>query len=213
MEPSQSVVTTSYPVTFETVRPPRFDRIQVLVRILVLAAIGIVHQTAGSLFIGLYVLLPVVVAISVSQKGGVRFLTEDRRWLVPALAWVGEVYAFFMFVTDRFPLPSSPRSVDLTVHERGTPSTGSALMRLVMSLPHALVLAILGIASGVIGFVAAVLILFTEKYPESLHTFQRDVLAWMMRLLAYHASLVDAYPPFTFGAGAGAKTSDHGWPA
>jgi hypothetical protein len=70
----------------------------------------------------------------------------------------------------------------------------------VTSVPHAVVLAVLGIASGLVGFVAAIMVLVTERYPEGLQAFQRDVLAWMARLLGYHASLVETYPPFSMEA-------------
>ena len=44
-------------------------------------------------------------------------------------------------------------------------------------------------------------ILVRETYPAALYDFQRGVLRWQARLLAYHASLVDEYPPLAFYTG------------
>jgi Domain of unknown function (DUF4389) len=200
MEPQHQGVSNSYPVTLEVRGPGHFDRVQVLLRFLVLAGIGLLHQTVCGLFGALYVLLPILAAILISQKNGPRFLSEDGRWLTRVLDWVLAVYAYLLFVTDRFPLPSSARTVRLVVHPGGAPTAGGALARLVTSVPHAAVLAVLGIASALVGFVAAIMILVTERYPEGLHAFQRDVLAWMARFLGYHASLVETYPPFSMEA-------------
>jgi hypothetical protein len=78
---------------------------------------------------------------------------------------------------------------------------GSALLRIVLAIPSALVLAVIGIAGWVVWVVAAISILINEQYPESLWNFQCGVVRWEARLLAYLASLVDPYPPFAFDTG------------
>ena len=40
------------------------------------------------------------------------------------------------------------------------------------------------------------MILIRKDYPDRLYSFQPGSLRWGARLLAYHASLVDEYPPF-----------------
>ncbi len=64
-----------------------------------------------------------------------------------------------------------------------------------------LVLGLLGIVSAVIWLIAAVMVLIQENYPDGLYNFQRGVLRWEARLLGYHASLVDQYPPFALDTG------------
>jgi len=64
-----------------------------------------------------------------------------------------------------------------------------------------LVLGLLGIVSGIVWIIAAVMVLIQESYPDGLYNFQRGVLRWEARLLGYHASLVHEYPPFALDTG------------
>lgn len=190
-----------YPVTLTAPRPERFDRVQVLVRLLVLVALGMLHRTGSGLLGLVYFVLPVAAAIQISQKGGLRFLESDRRWITSVIQWVVALYGYLMFVTDRFPLESRHLPLHVSAVPSGSPGAGRALLRIVTSIPHALVLGLLGIGAALVGFVIAVVVLLTERCPPALHAFQRDVLGWLARLLAYHASLIDEYPPFALTSG------------
>ena len=186
----------AYPVTLEVEAPERFERVQLLLRVLVYIAAGALHSSLG---VSLYLLLPVVAAVLISQRGGAYF-EHDGRWLIPALDWVIGLYAYMLFVTDRFPLESGKRATRLTLHTSGTPNVGSALSRLVTSLPHAFVLSLIGMVGVLVALVATLSILATEQVPQALQDFQRGYVAWIARVFAYHASLVDAYPPFAMHA-------------
>lgn len=192
----------SYPVLLETSAPARFARMQLLLRILLLAGIGILHQTLFGIFGALYLVLPVVAVIAISRNGGAGYGRSDARVLIGVLEWVVGFYAYLLFVTDRFPLRAEDRAVRLSIEVTGAPRVGGALARLLTTLPHAVVLGVLGIAAAVGAFVGALMVLVTESCPEGLRTFQRDIVAWIARVLAYHASLVEAYPPFSL-------TTDH----
>jgi hypothetical protein len=74
---------------------------------------------------------------------------------------------------------------------------GSALLRILYAIPSLIVLALLGIAGAIVWVVSLVLILVSETYPESFWRFLHGLVGWEARLLAYLASLVDAYPPFS----------------
>ena len=63
-------------------------------------------------------------------------------------------------------------------------------------------LALLMFVSAIVWVVAAIWILIYETYPESLFGFQRGVVRWTARLLAYLASMVESYPPFSLDTGA-----------
>lgn len=189
-----------------------FDREQVALRLLVLIALGLLQRSVGGVLGLLYLFLPFVAAILISGKGSGPFLEHETRWLRRLLEWVVALYGYLMFVTDRFPLESSRLQLRLEVHPSGTPTIGSALLRLLTSLPHILVLALVSVVSCLVALVLAVVVLFTERCPPGLHRFQREVLGWLARLLAYHASLVESYPPFSLRE-AGPPPTTAGGPA
>jgi hypothetical protein len=194
-------MTSSYPVTLESRFSPRYDRIQVLYRVLWLAAIGLLHQTLGSLFVVLYLILPGAAAIAVTRNREAGFGEHDRDALVAVIDWAVSFYAYLLFVSDRFPSPTGNNATRLVVRPSGAPRVGSALARLLTTLPHAIVLGILGFCAGLVAFAMAVAVLVSEACPEGLRAFQRDVVAWIGRVLAYHASLVETYPPFSLSGG------------
>lgn len=194
-----------YPVFFAVARAGRHDRAALLWRVLLLVVLSIAGISMGAVFALLYLALPVVAAMALQRRGPARFLAEDAPRLSRALRWVMGAYAYLMLLTDR--LPGEDDDVHFAVEPeawstaaRG-PTVAEALLRLVYSLPSALVLAVLAVAAWFLWLVAALMILITEDYPEPLFGFQCGVLRWQARLLAYHASLVEPYPPFTFDPG------------
>ena len=112
------------------------------------------------------------------------------------LRWLIAIYAYLAFVVDGFPREKPEEIVHFEVKTEGTPTVGSALLRLIYSIPSAFVLFIIGIVSAVVWIIAAVMILIQERYSEGLYNFQCGVVRWETRLLGYHGSLVDRYPPF-----------------
>jgi hypothetical protein len=193
---------TAYPVTFDVSRPEKFERPHVFVRILVVAILSILAGAIGWILGLVYLVFPVLAAVFVSQKGPEKYLEEDGPRMTGWLRWVLALYAYLGILTDRFPTEKPEEIVRFEVRAGGTPTVGSALLRLVYSIPSAFVLGILGIVSGIVLLIAAVMVLIQENYPEGLYDFQRGVLRWEARLLGYHASLVDQYPPFALDTGA-----------
>jgi hypothetical protein len=85
----------------------------------------------------------------------------------------------------------------------GRPTVSSALLRLLTSIPSGLVLGILWFVSAILWFVALVFVVLGAAIPRPILGYQRGVLRWQARLVAYHASLVEEYPPFTLDTGDG----------
>ncbi|MEO7731500.1 MAG: DUF4389 domain-containing protein [Kofleriaceae bacterium] len=191
-----------FPVHLEVTSPARFDRIQLLLRIALGATLAWVGITAGWLASLLYCALPVIVALAVSSLGGERFARELAPKLWRVLRWVIQLSAYMMLVIDRFPTGEDD-AVHIDLRFTGHPTIGSALARLAMSIPSALVLVFLAVPSGLLWLIGAGLILLGGPMPAAILAFQRGVLRWQVRLLAYHASLVEDYPPFAF-------ETDHG---
>jgi len=186
-----------YPVQLDVTSPLRFDRVQLALRVVVSIALGCLGVTAGWLSWLLFLALPVFAAIGVSTRGSRAYLDElgPRLWRV--LYWLLAFSAYMLLLTDRFPT-GEPTGVRVEIRIDGQPTPGSALLRLITSIPSGFVLGLLGIVSWVLVIAGAVMILIECRVPSSILGFQRGILRWQARLLAYHASLVEEYPPFSF---------------
>lgn len=189
-----------YPVHLEVQSPANYQREQLFLRFLICISLGVVQRSVGGLFGVLYILLPTLAAILISQRSGRGYLERDAGWLGEVLDWVVSFYAYMLFVTDRFPLERASRPTHLHMalaHDpEHSPTLSEALLRLLTSLPHAFVLMLLGLVAGAVALISALCVLFSLRVPESLRSFQRDFVGWLGRVLAYHSSLVDVYPPF-----------------
>jgi hypothetical protein len=181
----------SDPVTFDVERPPVFRRVHVVLRLALLVVISWIGHPFGILWLG----LPVVAAILIAQKGGRRYLDEDGPKLTGVLGWIVAVLAYLALLTDRLP-GGGEKTVRFELERSGSPTVGSALLRILYALPSMIVLAILGLVGAIVWVIAVVLILINERYPESFWRFLRALVRWQAWLLAYLASLVDRYPPF-----------------
>jgi Domain of unknown function (DUF4389) len=183
-------------VTFDVERPPAFQRAHVFLRVALLVVIGWIGHPIGLLWLG----LPVVAAIPVSQKGGQRYLDEDGQMVTRALNWILDLVAYLALLTDKLP-GRREHPVRFQVERSGSPTVGSALLRIVYAIPSLIVLAILTFVGAIVWVIAVVLVLVREKYPESLWRFLLGLVRWEACLLAYLASLVGHYPPFTLETG------------
>src|SRR5690606_26967384 len=83
------------------------------------------------------------------------------------------------------------------LHPTGQPTIGSALLRLLTSIPSAFVWCLLGIVSWLLCLFSYLTVLFAAKVPDSIVALQTGYLRWAARLFAYHASFVEEYPPFS----------------
>jgi hypothetical protein len=193
---------TEYPVAVEVTAPGHFERIQLLLRIALAVALAWIGVTAGWLASALYAALPVVAAIAISSRGSAHFKEEVAPPLWRVLRWLLAFSGYMALLVDRFPTDDDA-GVRIAVRVEGTPTEGSALARLLLSLPSALVLAVLACIATVLWVVAAVLVLVGRAMPPWIAAYQRGVLRWTAHLVAYHASLVDTYPPFAFDTGDG----------
>jgi hypothetical protein len=89
----------------------------------------------------------------------------------------------------------------LSVNYQESYSRGELLLRSFLGffyimLPHAFLLALFGIWSGIISFISFWVILFTGRYPESFFEFNAGMKRWSLRVNARMWNLCDGYPSF-----------------
>jgi hypothetical protein len=179
------------PVTFDLERPPVFQRAHVFLRVGLLIVVGWLGHPLGLLWLG----LPLIAAILVSQKGGQRYLDEDGATTTRVLGWIVAVIAYLALLTDGLP-DRSDSPVRFEVERSGSPTVASALLRILYAIPSLIVFAVLSFIGAIVWVIAAVLVLVNERYPEGIWKFLLGIVRWEACLLAYLASLVDRYPPF-----------------
>ncbi|MFQ5879952.1 MAG: DUF4389 domain-containing protein [Dehalococcoidia bacterium] len=187
----------AYPVTFDIAPPEKFQRPHIVIRILLLFISSFIGNILSYVLFLPYLLFPIASAIFISQKGADRFMQEDAPRIAGWLRWLMCLYAYLFLITDQVVFAQDSQQIlRFEVQPRGSPTTGAALLRLVYSIPSALVLGLIGIVVPVLWLVAAVFVLIRESYPQGIYGFFRGYLRWQARLMGYHASLVDQYPPF-----------------
>ena len=182
---------SAHPVQIHVARAERVPRIEVAVRVVLVIALGLLAWS--SIYWLLYLALPAIVALDLLQKGRDAFITRDAPRVVRGLKWLAGAEAFLCFLTNELP-SSTGGATDLHVSLSATPTASGALLRLLLSLPALLLVAILSAVSSLVWILAALFALVTERIPRLFGDFFVVVLRVKYRLLAYHLSLVDRYP-------------------
>jgi hypothetical protein len=181
----------AHPVHVQIERTARPRRVHLVLRLVLLIGLGALGASRFSWVV--YLALPALAAIVILQKGGEGYRTEVAPRAVPALRWLAGAYAYLWLLTDSFPT-TRPGPVDVRIDATATPTASSALLRLLTSIPALILVALLSVVGGLCWLVGAVSILVAEKLPAFIADFLALVLRVQIRFLAYHLSLVDAYP-------------------
>ncbi len=94
--------------------------------------------------------------------------------------------------------PGAPDEILVAFAEPAEQRRLTVLVRIILAIPHLVVLYILSIASEVVALVCWFAALFTGRLPGGLADFQVGYLRWLTRFSAYLFLLTDVYPPFEF---------------
>ncbi len=110
------------------------------------------------------------------------------------------VMAFILLLRDDYPALEEEQSVRVELRYPDASrdlSRGMPLVKWFLAIPHFVILAFLAAAVVVLTVVAWFAILFTGRYPASIHAFAVGVTRWGLRVNAYAFLLItDEYPPF-----------------
>jgi len=133
-------------------------------------------------------------------QGLANFQAMYVRYYARALVYAGflrEEYPQFAFaMTPDDPGDDSRVRVDFRPELENRNRVTTAF-RLILAIPHLLVLALLGIAMFFVVLIAVFAVLFTGQWPGALREFALGVGRWSIRVTAYLTLLTDEYPPFS----------------
>jgi hypothetical protein len=213
---------TPYPIRVDASLDPSVSRWLWLVKWLLL----IPHFIALA-FLWLAFLVVSVIAFFAILIAG-RYPRALFEFNVGVLRWTWRVhyYGYGALGTDRYPpftlaeVPDYPAHLDIPRPERL--SRGLVLVKWwLLAIPHYLVLSVfvgggvwLGTRNGtdsgwsaggglvdLLVLIAAIVLLFTGRYPKPLYDFVLGMDRWALRVAAYAALMTDRYPPFRLDQG------------
>lgn len=122
-------------------------------------------------------------------------------WKIGAfyLRWRVRAASYTALLRDEYPPFGDgpyPATLELPSAE-GERNRLSVAFRIILVIPHLMLLVLLGVAWGLTSILAWFVILFTGRFPAGLYRFGVGVLQWNIRVEAYVLLLHDEYPPFT----------------
>jgi len=106
-------------------------------------------------------------------------------------------YSAYPSPERELPFQTGPPPILVAVADRAPQRRVTVLFRLILLIPHFIVLFFLAIAAEVVAFIGWWGALFLGRLPEFAHTFLSGVLRWYVRVYAYGLLLTDVYPRFT----------------
>ncbi len=199
----------TYPVHYRIEPPNTLSPVELLIRLVAFCVLGLVGVSFGGLFGLAFIALPLLAAVRTSGGGSESYAAIDGPRIVGVLRWFAAVSAWFGLVSDRLPSRTPEETVSIEVEGVTNPTPGSAMWRIVTGIPSALVLFVLGAIGGFVWIWAALSILITRRIGRRSFHYLAGLQRWSIRLLAYQASLVDEYPPFSFADDASHDARTH----
>ena len=161
--------------------------------VIILYALGI--AAALVVYIGFW-------AVLITGKypmGLFEFVVGVQRWQTRTDSWMygfADLYPPFSLGLEYYPVrfevdfPESPSRVLALLG-------ALLLIKMVLLIPHIVVLAFLSILMVVAVYIGHWAVLITGRYPVGLYTFVSGIQRWNYRAGAWLAGLTDRYPPFS----------------
>lgn len=193
-----ATMAAGYPIGVDVDPPARQDRWSVLLRVFFYLPIGFVVQYITNALAAIWLLswFPIVFTG--------RFPASMHNFAAGSLKWSTRATGYLALLTDHYTPFSIGDEPQYPVHVRAEGETEDRnrittfpLIRLIMAIPHLVVLVFLGIAAVVVVIIAWFAALFTGQVPDGMQTFLVGILRWSTRVQGYVFNLTDRYPPFS----------------
>jgi len=130
------------------------------------------------------------------------FRQRHPRWWFDFALQLTRFGAYMALLTDQYPSTVEEQSVHLEVDYPDVArdlNRWLPLVKVLLAIPHFLVLIVLSVAAFFAVAIAWFAILFPGRYLRGLFDFVVGVGRWWLRVQAYAFLLVtDRYPPFSF---------------
>ena len=122
-----------------------------------------------------------------------------RSLVVYYLRWRVRAVAYTALLRDEYPpFGEGPYEAELALDPPEEPRDRlTVAFRILLAIPHLVIVWALGIGWTITSVVAWFSILFTGRYPAGLYEFGVGVLRWNTRVEGYLLLLYDDYPPFS----------------
>jgi hypothetical protein len=187
-----------YPLNLDVASPPRVARWRALVNLVLviphlLWLFGLTLGVTVVSFLGWFAIL---------FTGRLPDSWSD--YIMGVLRYQWRVHAYLFWLTDRYPDFTPPAGhIDPGDYpailycarplERDRLTVG---LRLLLVIPHLVVLYVLALVGAVVLLIAGVAVLITGQWPTGLRSFAIGLFRWSARVQAYLHLVTDEYPPF-----------------
>ena len=151
----------------------------------------------GGLLGAVIVVLAIVSWFTIVFAG--RHIIGIRQFTSFYLRWRVRALAYLMLLEDAYPpFGDAPYPASIEIADPvGLRNRLTVGLRILLAIPHIILLFFVLLAWGLTTIAAWFIILFTGNYSQGLYEFGVGALRWRLRVETYVLLMVDEYPPFS----------------
>ena len=191
-----AAMSPAYPFGLDVDPPAKQNRLTNLFRII----LAIPHLLTIGVLGALAEILAVIAWFAILITG--RMPSSFASLITSVLHWIARAYGYTYLLSGRYPPFALGADDSYPVRFWGQADLEnrnrlSVFFRIILVIPHAILLYILQIIASVLLFIAWVIGIFTGNVPAGIHNFLAGYYRWTVRVTAYMYLLTDRYPPFS----------------
>jgi len=197
----QPAAQPAYPATFEVDHPERITNWKPLVQWL----LALPHHLVVNALSGLSQIVAIISWFAIVFTGKLpeglasvqHLYIRYANRTVSYTAFLREEYPPFVFGTTADDAGEYPAVRTAFTPQYEDRNRLTVAFRIILVIPHVIVLVLLAIAALVVVIIGLFAVLFTGRWPAGLRDFVVGALRWSTRVNAYFLLLTDEYPPFS----------------